>query len=274
MSKQSLGAFARSLLPPTWRTSLRANRMVNWMLRRRYGGVRSVPHACSPHRLYFDGMRNLGWAVSGSMDVEAEEMDFIRNHLGTRRACAWDIGANVGSWMLFLAGLSEPFGRIICFEPDATNRRLLELNIARNQLRNVQLMPLAMSSESGTATFRSDPITGSTGSLETGASFIGEHYGQATVEITVEVRTVDGLVAEGAPPPDFMKIDVEGHEWKVLQGGRQTLAAHRPLLLMEVTANAQAIGDFLAELRYELISPVAGQKLLTPEFATVAVPRP
>jgi FkbM family methyltransferase len=267
-----LGAFARSLVPPSWRGTLRGNRLVNWMLQRRYGGIRSVQHPRSRHRLYFDGMRNLGWAVAGTMDVETAEMEFIEKHLGDRRGCAWDIGANVGSWMLFLAGLNQPFKRIICFEPDAINRALLELNIARNGLTNVQLMAMAVSSESGTATFQSDPVTGSTGSLESGSSFIADYYGQEPVEMTVLVRTVDELVAEGAPPPDFMKIDVEGHELKVLQGATKTLMQYMPLILMEVTANAGEVGDLLAGLGYDLLNPETGQKLVTPAFATAAVP--
>src|SRR5439155_13812461 len=164
MSKHRLGGFARSLLPAQWRGALRRNPLVNWMLERRYGGIRSVPHPRSRYTLYFDGMRNLGWAIAGKVDVEGHEMDFIADHLGDRRGCAWDIGANVGSWTLFLAGLPRPFERIFCFEPDATKRALLELNISRNHLASVQVMPLALSSHSGSATFKSDPITGSTGS--------------------------------------------------------------------------------------------------------------
>jgi FkbM family methyltransferase len=268
----SIGALTRSLIPMSLRGKLRGNSLVNWMLRMRYGGVRSVQHPRSKYRLYFDGMRNLGWAVAGTMDVETGEMEFIEKRLGSTRGCAWDIGANVGSWMLFLAGLSDPFRKIICFEPDATNRALLEMNIARNRLGNVELMPLALSSESGTATFRSDPVTGSTGSLEKGQSFLGHYYGKQPVEVTVQMRTVDELVSLGTAPPDFMKIDVEGHELKVLQGARKTLAQHRPLILMEVTANADQVGQLLTQLGYDLVNPESAEKILTPHFATAAIP--
>jgi FkbM family methyltransferase len=51
---------------------------------------------------------------------------------------------------------------------------------------------------------------------------------------TVTARTVDSLVLRGeVAPPDFMKIDVEGHEMRVLTGARQTIDAYLPAMLIE-----------------------------------------
>src|SRR5215471_11345677 len=125
MPHQGLAAWTRSLLPARWRGALRCNPLMNWLLRRRYGGIRGVPHSHSRFTLYFDGMRNLGWAVAGQMDVEGSEMNFVKNHLDSRRACAWDVGANVGSWTLFFKGLPQPFQQVLAFEPDVTNRSIL-----------------------------------------------------------------------------------------------------------------------------------------------------
>jgi FkbM family methyltransferase len=264
----------RRCLPPGARARLRRNPLANWVLARRYGGIQSVPHPRSPFTFYFDGMRNIGWATGASVDVEGTEMAYAAQRFAKagKWRCAWDVGANVGSWALFLAGLKPPIEQIICFEPDQTNRKLLELNLERNAISRVRVMPIALSSESGSGTFMSDPITGSTGSLEQGESFIGKYYGQQSVATTVTLKTVDELIAEGLAAPDFLKIDVEGHEWSVLQGARQMLARHRPILMIEVTAHAAEIGALLAELNYVLADPASGNEMPAPAFATAALP--
>ena len=57
------------------------------------------------------------------------------------------------------------------------------------------------------------------------------------------MTTLDTMIAHGTlPPPDVIKIDVEGAEWDVFQGARQTLAAHRPPIVFECDVNVQRFG--------------------------------
>lgn len=51
---------------------------------------------------------------------------------------------------------------------------------------------------------------------------------------SVPVITLDGFCAAGDIVPDVVKIDVEGHEWAVLDGGADTFRTHRPVLILEV----------------------------------------
>jgi FkbM family methyltransferase len=78
--------------------------------------------------------------------------------------------------------------------------------------------------------------------------------------ITVEVSTLDAEIGETTPR--VIKIDVEGAELAVLEGGRSVLAAARPLVIFEHVAGsaalyevaAEGLWDLFAELGYEIFS--------------------
>jgi len=62
----------------------------------------------------------------------------------------------------------------------------------------------------------------------------------------VRVRRLDDL---GLPPPDLIKIDVEGHEAGVLAGAKGTLVRHQPLVIVESWYQPERVGAMLAPLR-------------------------
>ena len=59
-------------------------------------------------------------------------------------------------------------------------------------------------------------------------------FRQATSEVTVSMRRLDDVVAETGDVPTIVKIDVETYEPAVLAGASDTLAAHRPHVIVEV----------------------------------------
>jgi hypothetical protein len=69
---------------------------------------------------------------------------------------------------------------------------------------------------------------------------------------TVVTVTLDWL-AERLPPPDVVKIDVEGAELTVFRGARQMLKAKRPVLIFELTRpNWEEESRLLRDLGYAL----------------------
>ncbi len=269
----SIAQRLRAFLSPQTKARLRRSAIVRTLLSLRYGGIQSKPYPHGPFQLWFDGERNLNLAISDASESESREIEFVRELLQKNPpTCAWDVGANIGYWTLFFAGFSPFISQIVSFEPDATNRRLLQMNIDRNELKNVTVRACGLSDHIGTATFHVDGMTGSTGSLEADHDFIGKHYGAQQQTVEVEISTIDKEIAVGRAAPQFIKIDVESHELGVLKGAERTLAEVRPAMIIEVSANHDAVAEILRRHRYRMIDPTTGKEIDAPAWSTVALP--
>jgi hypothetical protein len=105
---------------------------------------------------------------------------------------------------------------------------------------NVTLVPAGLSEAPGQLRLYVPKARGATHE----ASFVTAKGGENACDlIDVEVMTLDAFFAERPRGPDFLKIDVEGHELAVLEGARAILARHRPTLLIECEARHRADGD-------------------------------
>jgi FkbM family methyltransferase len=148
-----------------------------------------------------------------------------------------DIGANEGLFSLFAARRVGAAGRVVAVEPSSRERRQLERNIGRNRLANVTVVSHALGSAAGSARLRI------AAKLHGGHNTFGDfvHDGASAVASEdVPVETFDGLARRLAlGRVDAVKIDVEGAELKVLDGGREFLKRARPVLLIE--ANEEAL---------------------------------
>lgn len=143
----------------------------------------------------------------------------------------YDIGANVGFMSTAVAARFGGEGvRVYAFEPQPSLARAIAVTAKLNGFAGLHIYPLMLGKASGRGTLflPAHSIHASAVSRETGAQ-----------EISCPVTTLDDLVAAGMlPPPDVIKIDVEGSEWDVFQGARQTLAATRPVIVFESDVNA------------------------------------
>ncbi len=151
-------------------------------------------------------------------------------------AVVFDIGANVGFYSLVAAPLAGPTGTVYCFEPMTQQFERLTQNISRNKLARVFPQKLALSDRAGEAVIHlTTPNNTGSASLLPASSARGSEF-----EERVRCSTLDEFVAtHELKRLDVMKIDVEGLELKVLQGGTSTIQRFRPTILIEVTQSLQ-----------------------------------
>ena len=169
----------------------------------------------------------------------------------SRGGAFWDIGANIGLYSWFCADTRPDFS-VVSFEPDAKNLECLRKTSAAWKLPNHQIVAKAVSDEVGRTTFYTDEISRATGTLEPAANaFNAKHYGAVPRAVEVETVTLDHLLAEGWPAPLVVKIDVEGAELRVLHGGRNFFAEHRPILLLETFGDRPRVFAALKEFGYK-----------------------
>ena len=159
----------------------------------------------------------------------------------------WDIGANIGLYTWFCADMRRDFA-VVSFEPDAKNLECLRKTSAAWKLPNHKIVGKAVSETVGRTTFYTDEISRATGTLEPAAhAFNAKHYGAVPRAVEVDTVTLDHLFAKGWPLPVVIKIDVEGAELRVLQGGRNFFAEHRPILFLETFGDRPQIFALLEE---------------------------
>ncbi|MGA2569226.1 MAG: FkbM family methyltransferase [Terracidiphilus sp.] len=200
----------------------------------------------------------------------------LRNAAETIRpgGVVWDVGANMGLFSLAAAGLSGPTGRVYAFEPDTDMVKLIRRSAQLNpQAAPVQIIPCAISDTISLAQFN-------IANNNRAANFL-EGFGTGLTGGVREVQSVLTVsldwLAERIPPPDVLKIDVEGAELCVFRGAAQLLKAKRPVVLFETQGcNGEEISRVLLGLGYTLYdcdrTPAERQPLVRPAFNTLAIP--
>jgi FkbM family methyltransferase len=137
-----------------------------------------------------------------------------------------DIGANVGPISLALSRLC-PEGKVHAFEPTAESFDYLSHNVSINDAANLYAHHLALLDEPGEVIINYNHES-------SGAAFISDHLADGVPQTTRATTLDEWAAGEGLTRLDLVKIDVEGSEERVLEGGRATIARFRPTLVVEL----------------------------------------
>lgn len=154
-----------------------------------------------------------------SSNIEPSFNEII-NSLLEENSVALDIGANIGITSLLLAHKLKK-GQVIGFEPGTNLYNTYKLNMEKNNLQNVHPINAAVSSETRTVSFHENSAYG--------------HIDMSNKERQItSVRLDDFMMFKGLKNVDFIKIDVEGREWDVLNGaGSLVTSENGPLIYLE-----------------------------------------
>lgn len=139
----------------------------------------------------------------------------------------WDIGANIGFYTCLLASQVDNTGAVVAFEPAARTCDYLHENVSLNQFLNVTVVNKGLGNKA-----EQRNLYYSEAALTEGTASLKYAEGRATSE-RVTLDTIDNLIEE-LPIPNFIKIDVEGYQLEVLQGGEHCLKTYTPLLMAEL----------------------------------------
>ncbi len=155
-----------------------------------------------------------------------------------------DIGANIGYDTVLFADKVGKKGKVIAIEPDPENFKILQKNIKENKLFNVVAVQAAIGDENKKMKiFESEENYGDHRMWENPSKqnpLPGKpesplkEVGKFRKEVPVFCRRLDDLIKElGYEKIDFIKIDVQGFEYKVIEGGQKTINNDKPIIFFE-----------------------------------------
>lgn len=157
-----------------------------------------------------------------------------------KRTCI-DVGASYG-W--FTVPFSNIFNEVKSFEPRKDVYSCFLENTSH--LNNVQSWNIGCGNDNTKVYFSADKISGFS------------HVSKTPTKKRIQLKTIDSLNFKNV---DFIKIDVEGFEYDVLQGAKNTILKYKPLIMVEVHCkrdhasfnNRQNIFNFFKNINYEFL---------------------
>lgn len=192
--------------------------------------------------------RNTAWRVETLFTKEPDTIAWI---IGFREGEIFlDVGANVGMYSIFAAATRGV--TVYAFEPESQNYALLNRNIFDNGLANrVSAFCIALSDQTRIHRLYLSKFQAGGSCHNFGESV--DHEGLPLVSPFVQgclSATVDALVAQGAMPlPNYIKIDVDGIEPKIIAGARETLREQRlHSVLIEINTNLESHWEIIDQM--------------------------
>ncbi|MBT8220951.1 MAG: FkbM family methyltransferase [Bacteroidia bacterium] len=177
-----------------------------------------------------------------------------------------DVGANIGLMSIYASGIVGDQGRVISFEPNPETRRILENNIALNDIQNIKVEGYALSNENKQSRIyeRWDVNRGGASLIEPSSPKKSYDIHEIVFSEYFDIHDIIKLI----------KIDVEGFELNVLRGAREFIKASKypPALIVEFSSNRDntfgsdtyPLYSFLNELKtYRFFKAIHGKERIS-----------
>ncbi|MEM4488681.1 MAG: FkbM family methyltransferase [Desulfurococcaceae archaeon] len=169
---------------------------------------------------------------------EPKTITFLRSVVDNDKIVI-DIGAHIGLHAIHLAKKAK---LVICLEPEPNNYRLLKINVKMNKLDNIIVLPIAASNKDDYVILYLSERSSGAHTLEYSRS----NLIQSRKNLRVLSRKVDTLLEQlGIRNVDIVKIDVEGHEEKVIEGMIELLKRGYPKVFVVETMKGSNLLTYL-----------------------------
>jgi FkbM family methyltransferase len=226
-----------------------ASRVIRSMMRAR--GIPGVFSIGAERSFYeIESMRFLydysKFGVAGNIDSGGPTEEATRSKLHEFLSSIhvfYDVGAHEGLFSISVKR-KAPEVIVLAFEPQA---QALQQNLGLNGMHDVIVYQTALGQSPGSASMTTDRRS-------------SNHIlaSDSPTSYAVPVTTIDLVVANGAAPPDAIKMDIEGYELHALMGAEQTLRRYQPLVVTEINhcffryhKGLSELSDYMSEFGYE-----------------------
>jgi FkbM family methyltransferase len=191
----------------------------------------------------------VGYQILNTGSHDHQEVDFILALLERRRkyfgagVVALDCGANIGVHTVEWARAMYGWGEVLAFEAQEKIFYALAGNVAINNCLNVSARYCAVGENCGQIEIPEPDylVPASFGSLElkktARTEFIGQQIDYQKTRCVPQI-SIDSLRLKRL---DLIKIDVEGMEADVLKGATESIAAHSPIMMIEILKTDKTI---------------------------------
>ncbi len=187
-----------------------------------------------------------------------KELPFVQRIVDAKEQVI-DIGANYGLYTLAMARSVGMWGKVLCFEPSTRTASFLQSSIDLNKYdHQVTLLQMAVADQTGSAVLSNDAAELKSIEINNDRS-IGEAVTLTTLDIITKEQDMKDV--------SFIKIDAEGAEPSIIDGGKAFFTQQSPLVMLEVKHGAQfeVTASFkLIDMGYELYCLVPGISVLRP----------
>lgn len=162
----------------------------------------------------------------------------------------YDIGANVGLHTLLFSRLVGEVGRVFAFEPAPDAVLRLREHLRLNQIQNVNVIEKAVAGRAEQRYFSAENLC---------MGHLDKHGNIAVLATTLD------LLIKKLPPPNYIKMDIEGAEIEALTGGEECFRRHRPKLFLATHRNSSQCCEILKCFGYSFEFFEAGDLFARPD---------
>ena len=168
----------------------------------------------------------LNWRVDTFFTKEPETLLWIDNFEKKENLIFWDIGANIGLYSIYNS-LKNPKSTTIAFEPSSSNLRVLTRNISINNLeKNIKVISMPLTNKKNIFQEMKEGQFiegGAMNSFGEKFDFEGKEF-QTTMKYNLLGTTMNYFIENHIlETPDYIKVDVDGIEHLILEGGDKFL---------------------------------------------------